>query len=148
LVKAAVATLSTLLVVLSACGEALSPSSGLPYAAASYGCGPAGGQTTVIVLASEPIQSITGPPVPYASVVIAQSPSQIAAGTWFIDNATASAWYVPWAGLRQPATSGRITVTSVDSSHKLSGSVELESPPWHVATAFNAAFIPSGIFCA
>src|SRR5438445_7389720 len=59
-----------LIICLSSC-DLLGPAPSLSHAAATSGCGPAGGPTIVILLSHDPIRSVP-PSFPYVSVTIWQ----------------------------------------------------------------------------
>src|SRR5690349_1529832 len=108
--KAEVATLSLLLVALSACGEAFSPPRGLSYAAASFACptpgfGPAG---TAIELAGAPILQGEVPAYPYVRVNLAEPTASLAPGSWLSPSDKAAAWYVTGPNAFETG-SGRVT---------------------------------------
>jgi hypothetical protein len=119
----------------------------LSHAAAMAGCGPADGPATVIVLAREPILSAQ-PPFPYVSVMILESISDLSPRTWDITTNTGpGVWYAVGPNDYQSATSGRVTVTSVDSTHDLKGFVQLVFPSRSVTTAFSARWLETAVLC-
>ena len=155
--------LSSFVTVTAGC-DLFGPASSLSHAAATWGCGPAGGSTVVILLSHDPIGS--APSAPYVSVEIWQPTYPLAAHTWSVGtNNPASAMYVPWPGTTQWASSGSrsacgptgrsrtasscsITITSVDSTKTVEGVLDLQFPSRMVATQFKAPWIASsGGYC-
>jgi hypothetical protein len=117
------------------------------HSATTYGCGPADGPTMVIVLAEKPIQSVP-PPVPYVIMQLSPRPDTLAGRIFVITgNGQMSAQYFPWTGISQPASSGSMAITSVDSTNAVSGVVDLEFPGWTVTARFHAPQIPNGVYC-
>ena len=139
--------LSSFVTVTAGC-DLFGPASSLSHAAATWGCGPAGGSTVVILLSHDPIGSAP-PSAPYVSVQIWQPTYPLAAHTWSVGtNNPASAMYVPWPGTTQWASSGSITITSVDSTKTVEGVLDLQFPSRMVATQFKAPWIASsGGYC-
>ncbi|OLC06974.1 MAG: hypothetical protein AUH41_11450 [Gemmatimonadetes bacterium 13_1_40CM_66_11] len=138
-----------MIICLSSC-DLLGPAPSLSHAAATSGCGPAGGPTIVILLSHDPIRSVP-PSFPYVSVTIWQpvTAASLAGHTWSVDSTgAASAFYVTWPGRSQSGSSGSITITSVDSTNALAGVLDLQFPSRGVATQFKASWIAySGGYC-
>jgi hypothetical protein len=123
------------------------PEPRLSHAAAMAGCGPADGPATVILLAHEPIESAQ-PPFPYMSVMILESVSALSPRTWDITSNTGpGVWYAVAPGQFESATSGRVTVTRVDNTYRVEGSVQLRFPSRSVATAFSARWLERAVLC-
>ncbi|SRR6266511_2289781 len=135
-----------LLLIALAC-DVSGPASSLSHAAAMLQCGPGDGPVTVIVLAHDSVV-FAHPSYPLVSVAISAQVSALAGRRWDIPSDTGVvAWYVTGAGKAQPAISGRVTVTRVDSTKRVDGTVELQFPSRIVATAFSAPWIDSGVTC-
>ncbi len=123
------------------------PEPRLSHAAAMAGCGPADGPATVIVLARDSVFTPT-PPVPYVSVTILQSVTELSPRTWDITSNTGpGVWYAVAPGQFESATSGRVTVSSVDNRYRVEGSVQLRFPSRSVATAFSARWLERAVLC-
>ena len=119
----------------------------LSHAAAMASCGPTDGPATVIVLAHEPIESAQ-PPFPYVSVMILGSVSDLSPRTWDITTNTGpGVWYAVGPNQFESATSGRVTVTSIDSTNRIEGFVQLGFPSRFVATAFSAQWLERAVLC-
>ena len=144
----AVICLSSILAVTAAC-DVLGPAPTLSHAAATSGCGPADGPTLVVMFARDPIGS--GPPsYPYASVQVWFPPAVSALGghSWSVGpNADASASYVQLPGRSESADGGSISITSVDSTNTIEGTVNLRFPSRTVAMPFRAPWIPLEVLC-
>ncbi len=138
----ALISLASILAVTAACGL-LGPEPSFSFAAATSGCGPADGPTTVILLAREPIRN-GKTPFPNVTVEIWQPVNPLAGHTWSVGpNDGASAWYFTLPGRQQSASGGSITITRVDSSNTIEGSVVLAFPSRMVAKRFTAPWIAS-----
>ena len=134
------------LAAIAACGL-FDSETDLPHAAAMAGCGPTDGPATVIVLSREPIESAQ-PPFPYVSVMILESVSDLSPRTWDITTSTGpGVWYAEGPGQYESAISGRVTVTSVDSTYDLEGVVQLWFPSQSVAAAFSARWLERAVLC-
>jgi len=139
--------LSTLLALTVACGLFSSPEPDLTHAATTLACGPADEGFTAILLAGDPIESAE-PSFPHVRIVIWEPVSALVPRTWDITTATGpGAWYVTGPGRVQSGLSGRVTVTSVDTTNKVDGTVELRFPSRVVETEFSAPWINSGVTC-
>lgn len=144
--KASTLCLSSLVAVTAGCGL-FDTAQDLSHAAAMFRCGPADGPTTVIVLAHEPIESAELP-FPHVIIVIAEPVSALPGRIWDITMDTApGVWYAVRPGRMQSAISGRVSVTSVDSTNRVDGAVDLQFPARTVATAFRAPWIESRVLC-
>jgi hypothetical protein len=138
--------LSSCLGVTAGC-DLFGPAPSLSHAAAVWGCGPADGPTVAILLAPDPIRSFP-PSIPYVNATIWNPPYPLAGHTWSVSpRGEASASFVPWPGALQSASSGSITITSVDSSRTVDGVVDLQFPSRMVTTHFKAPWISSGVYC-
>ena len=119
----------------------------LSHAAAMASCGPTDGPATVIVLARDPIESAQ-PPFPYVSVMILESVSDLSPRTWDITTNTGpGVWYAVGPDDYQSATSGRVTVTSIDSTNRIEGFVQLGFPARFITTAFSAPWLERAVLC-
>jgi hypothetical protein len=135
------------LVVTQACGLFESKPF-FSHSAATYGCGPAGGATTLIVFSEQPIQSVP-PPTPYVVVQLSPRPDTLAGHNFVITgDGHMSAQYFESAGAGVPASRGGMSIESGDSSNAISGLVNLQFSGWTLAAPFHAAWIPSGLLCA
>lgn len=134
------------LAAITACGL-FDSEADLSHAAAMASCGPTDGPATLIVLAHEPIESAQ-PPFPYVSVMILEAVSDLSPRTWDITTSTApGVWYAAGPDDYQSATSGRVTVTSIDSTNRVDGFVQLGFPARFVATAFSAPWLERAVLC-
>ncbi|HMG17883.1 MAG TPA: hypothetical protein VK573_04095, partial [Gemmatimonadales bacterium] len=74
--------------------------------------------------------------------------SELAGRTWDITTALGpGVWYVTGPGKVQSAISGRVSVTSVDTTNKVNGAVDLQFPSRSVETEFNAPWLNTGVTC-
>lgn len=136
------------LTALAACSGLFGPEPSFSFAAATNGCGPADQPFPIIVLAPSPITSLANAPVPNVSVVIYTIVSPLSGHTWDVGGGVdAAATFSPVPGISQAASSGSITITNVDSSKTVEGTVDLQFPSRHIVTQFRAPAIPSGIPC-
>ncbi len=139
----------TLLGLTAGC-DVFGPAPSLSHAGVTSGCGPAGGPTVVLILSHSPIGS--GQPLtPYVDVEFTQNmtSASLAGRTWTVGG-TDGMWasYVPWPATRQSATSGSITITSVDSTNAIEGDLDLQFPSRIVVTHFKAGWFKSDLqFC-
>lgn len=144
--KALTVALSSIVAVTVACGLVESPPD-LAHAAATAICGPADEAHTILYLAEHPIAT-PEPSYPYVRVLFLVPVSSLAGQTWDITTSLGpGTWYVVGPEREQPATSGRITVTSVDSANTIVGTVELRFPYRKVTIGFTARWVESLILC-
>jgi hypothetical protein len=141
----AVPFLLSLLALLAGCDE-LGPQPRLSHAAAMRWCGPADGPATVIRLADEPVQSAE-PLYPSVSIMILDGVSGIAGRTFSVTGDSAGATYITKPGQYAYASSGSVTITSVDSAKTVSGSASLRFQSRIVETQFTAPWIESLMLC-
>jgi hypothetical protein len=81
-------------------------------------------------------------------VIIWEPVSALAGRSWNItSNMGPGAWFVGPLGVIESALSGRVSVTSVDSTNKVQGDVWLRFPSQTVAAEFSAHWIQTGILC-
>ncbi len=131
-------------VTLVAC-EATSPLQET-HAVAMFRCGPADQGGTAILLTPDPISPLH-PPTSQVEVMIWESVTTLAGRTWSMNTDTAGAWNIVGGDGLESATSGHITVTSVDAAKTVVGSVELHFPSTTVVTDFNARWVENGVTC-
>ncbi len=144
--KAVIVCLASSLAVLVGC-DLIGPQLQFSHAATMLQCGPADEPYTRIVLASEPVTS-TEAAYPNVHVVIWQSVREIASHTFSVTrNVGAGAWYVTGPNKVESALSGSVTVTSVDSTDTVEGSLALRFPSRVVETPFTAPWINNGMLC-
>lgn len=139
--------LSTLALTTGAC-RSFDSGPELSHAVATLVCGPADQGFTSIMLAHDPIASLEQPPFPHVRLTILESVDNLAGRTWDITTSMGpGAWYVAGPDNVQSAVSGQVRVTSVDSTKKVEGAVELRFPGRLVVTDFSAPWIESLILC-
>jgi len=131
-------------VALVAC-EATSPLQET-QAVAMFRCGPADQGGTAILLTPDPISPLY-PPASRVEVTILASVTTLAGRTWNMNTDTAGAWNIVGGDGLESATSGHITVASVDAARTVTGSVELHFPSTTVATDFTAPWVENGVTC-
>jgi ABC-type transport system substrate-binding protein len=123
------------------------PPAGLPYAAATPGCGPADGPATVIYLSSNPVESLD-PSTPFVRIAIWQSLDRVGARSWSVADGAASALYFSTPDEFEVATGGSVTVTAVDPDSTVCGSAVFTFPTQgRVAGGFHAGWFPVALRC-
>jgi len=132
-----------------ACGsDSVSPGfTGFAYSSVAAQCGPADGPAAAVFLA--PTQAgANGESAPYVRVYVAVAVNQLT-GVWPITTSSAAAaWFQSNASTSEPAESGYMLVTSVDSDNTVTGSVDLQFPDGgHIKTDFRAKFRPNVALC-
>lgn len=137
------AALPSLLFAL-ACGPS-GPTTELRYAAAMFTCGPVDQAATRIALAREPIRSAQVPG-DAVQITILEPVDTLAGSTWQIGD-KAGAFYLVGGDVQVSATSGRVTVTHVDATKRVEGSVNLQFSSWLLVTEFSAPWVESGVTC-
>src|SRR2546425_939078 len=101
------------MLLLGAASACDGPGKALTHAAATNGCGPTDGPTTVIVLANEPVQSPTAPPDPFVRLTIEEPVSTLAGRSWNVGpQSNAYAAYFFGRTVAQQASSGRVSISS------------------------------------
>jgi len=143
--KVSIACLSGIVVLTVGC-DLFGPQPRLSHAATTLACGPADEGFTAILLANDPIDSAE-PSFPYVRVVFWEPVSALAGRIWDITTDMGpGAWYFTGHKV-QSAISGRVTVTSVDTTNKVDGAVDLQFPSRSVETEFNAPWLNTGVTC-
>jgi hypothetical protein len=120
----------------------------LDHAVATLQCGPADQGFTSILLAHDPIASPLEPPFPHVSVMMLVSVDDLAGRTFDITSDLGPVvWYVTGPMQRESAISGYVRVTSVDSTRRVVGTVELRFPSRAVRTDFSAPWVEPFFLC-
>ena len=138
-----VSSLSTLLIILAACGDAFSPPAGLQFSAASQTCWPG---ETEIDLAQQSFAPADFPTAPYVELLIPQTPADLRAGHRPASSGTI-ARYVTGPDQFVIPDSGRVTIRWANKL-MVSGSVDIHYPTMRVVGDFHAPWVERRFFCA
>ena len=115
-------------------------------AVATAQCGPADGPAVAIFLTPNPVGSVE-PSAPFVRIYVAVQVDQLTGRAWSVVN-EAGAWFHRDASNSEPAETGYLLVTSVDSENTITGTVDLSFPDaGHIKSAFRATWIPTHFLC-
>lgn len=117
-----------------------------PQAIAMFACGPADQGGTAILLTPDPTSPLY-PPSSQVEVTIWQGVTTLGGRTFSMNTDTAGARNIVGGDAGESATSGYITVTSVDAAKTVAGSVELHFPSSTFVTDFFASWVENGVTC-
>jgi hypothetical protein len=119
------------------------------YAAAQFQCGPADGPAVAIYLAPMPVGSLE-PSTPYVRIYVPVALNHLTGRIWPISdgNSEASAWFRPNGSSSELATSGYMSVSSIDPDNSVSGTVDIRFPDaGRIRSVFRAKWLPQPALC-
>jgi hypothetical protein len=135
---------SAAILMVAACSSDDIPGSpaGLPYAAATPTCGPTDGPAVAIYLSPSPVTSLD-PAIPYVRIAVWQPLDRLRERTWTLGEGAATAGYFTTQNEFETASSGSVTVTTIDSDSTVRGSAVFTFPTRGTVTGgFRAHWLP------
>ncbi|HET9862098.1 MAG TPA: hypothetical protein VFP37_01540 [Steroidobacteraceae bacterium] len=119
-----------------------------PHAVATPLCGPADGPATGLLLARNPIQSLT-PDYPYLRVNIWQPVMTLSGKTYEIgdDSGELTAQYYTAPGEFENAVAGSVRISRVGDDRSVRGTLALRFPSRFASEGFSALWLESLMLC-